>query len=51
VYSGNTYVGLDQRSYCTLGPVSAFGRTNHLGAETMHPGLLSLSPPSVVKLE
>ena len=27
--------------------VTVFGRVNHLGAETRHPGLFSLSPPSV----
>ena len=51
-----TQVGLDQHSYSTLGPVSAWvGDRLWMGkpprCRTRHPGLLSLSPPSVVRLK
>ena len=51
-----TQVGLDQHSYSTLGPVSAWvGDRLWMGkpprCRTRHPGLLSLIPPSVSRLQ
>ena len=56
--SGNALdlINVDQRSYCMLSPVSARVRDCLLTSKppphrTRHPGRLSLSSPSVVRLE